>query len=57
MMLRYALGEVKSADKIDAAIKRALKEGYRTGDISDYDAKEVVTCSEMGDIIAGYASK
>ncbi len=57
MMLRYALGENKSADKIDAAIKKALKEGYRTGDISDYDAKEIVTCSEMGDIIAGYASK
>ena len=57
MMLRYALGETKAANKIDAAIKKALKEGYRTGDISDYDAKEVVTCSEMGDIIAGYASK
>ena len=57
MMLRYALGETKSADKIDAAIKRALKKGYRTGDISDFDAVEVVTCSEMGDIIAGYASK
>jgi len=57
MMLRYALGENKSADKIDAAIKKALKEGYRTGDISDYDAKEIVTCSEMGDIIAEYASK
>ena len=57
MMLRYALGETKSADKIDAAIKKALKEGYRTGDISDYDVKEVVTCSEMGDIIAEYASK
>jgi len=57
MMLRYALGEIKSADKIDSAIKKALKEGYRTGDISDYDAKEIVTCSEMGDIIAEYASK
>ncbi len=57
MMLRYALGETKSADKVDAAIKKALKEGYRTGDISDYDAKEVVSCSEMGDIIAEYASK
>jgi 3-isopropylmalate dehydrogenase len=57
MMLRYALGETKSADKIDAAIKRALKEGYRTGDIADYDAKEVVTCPEMGDIIAEYAAR
>jgi 3-isopropylmalate dehydrogenase len=57
MMLRYALGENKSADKIDEAIKKALSEGYRTGDLGDYDAKEICTCSEMGDIIADYASK
>ncbi len=57
MMLRYGLGELKAADKIDAAIKRVLKEGYRTGDISDYGAKEIVTCTEMGDIIAEYAAK
>ncbi len=57
MMLRYALGECEAADKIDDAIKKALHEGYRTGDIGDYDAKEIVTCSEMGDIIADYASR
>lgn len=57
MMLRYALGEENAADKIDSAIRRALKEGYRTGDIGSYDAKEICTCSDMGDIIANYASK
>ncbi len=57
MMLRYALGEEAAADKIDAAIKKALSEGYRTGDLGDYDAKEICSCSEMGDIIANYASK
>lgn len=57
MMLRYALGESEAADKIDEAIKKALSEGYRTGDIGDYDAKEICTCAEMGDIIADYASK
>ena len=57
MMLRYALGENDAADKIDAAIKKALSEGYRTGDLGDYDAKEICTCSEMGDIIADYSSK
>ena len=57
MMLRYALGEEKAADKIDEAIKKALADGYRTGDLADFDAKEVVSCSEMGDIIANYASK
>ena len=57
MMLRYALGETKAADKIDDAIKKALSEGYRTGDLGDYDAKEIMTCSEMGDIVADYASR
>ncbi len=57
MMLRYALGESEAADKIDEAIKKALAEGYRTGDIGDYDAKEICTCTEMGDIIADYASR
>ena len=57
MMLRYALGEATAADKIDDAIKKALSEGYRTGDLGDYDAKEIVTCTEMGDIVADYASR
>jgi len=57
MLLRYALGENEAADKIDDAIKKALSEGYRTGDLGDYDAKEIMTCSEMGDIVADYASR
>ena len=57
MMLRYALGESEAADKIDEAIKKALSEGYRTGDLGDFDAKEIMTCTEMGDIVADYASR
>jgi 3-isopropylmalate dehydrogenase len=57
MMLRYALGETAAADRIDAAIKQTLKEGYRTRDIAGYDAKEICSTSEMGDIIANYAAK
>lgn len=57
MMLRYALGEHGAADKIEAAVKRALKEGYRTKDLAQYDAKEVCSTSEMGSIIANYAAK
>ncbi|WP_457607479.1 3-isopropylmalate dehydrogenase [Nitratifractor sp.] len=57
MMLRYALNEEKAADRIDNAIKKALAEGYRTGDIAAFDAKEVVSTTEMGSIIANYASK
>ncbi len=57
MMLRYALGEESAANRIDSAIKKSLAEGYRTGDISAFDAKEVVSTTEMGSIIANYASK
>jgi 3-isopropylmalate dehydrogenase len=57
MMLRYALGEIEAADKIDEAIKRALSEGYRTQDLAQHDAKEICSTSEMGSIIANYAAK
>ncbi len=57
MMLRYALNEQSAADRIDEAIKLALSEGYRTGDIGAYDAKEICATEEMGSIIANYASK
>jgi len=57
MMLRYALNENVAADKIDAAIKRALNEGYRTQDLAQFDAKEVCSTSEMGSIIANYIEK
>jgi 3-isopropylmalate dehydrogenase len=57
MMLRYALKEDAAADKIDNAIKKALSEGYRTGDLAQFDAKEVCSTSEMGSIIANYIEK
>ena len=57
MMLRYALGEITAADKIDNAIKRTLREGYRTQDLAQFDAKEVCSTSEIGSIIANYVAR
>lgn len=57
MMLRYALGEIEAADKIDNAIKKTLSEGYRTGDLAQFDAKEVCSTSEIGSIIANYIER
>ena len=57
MMLRIALNESKAADRIENAIKAVLKDGYRTRDLSSFDAKEVVSTSEMGNLIAEYATK
>jgi 3-isopropylmalate dehydrogenase len=52
MMLRFALNEGKAADLIDEAIAKALKEGYRTKDLSAFGAKTVCTTQEMGKVIA-----
>lgn len=57
MMLRFALGETEAADKIDAAIKKALNEGYRTRDLAQFDAKEICSTSEMGSIIANNVAR
>lgn len=51
MMLRYSFDLDEEADKIEAAVKQVLKEGYRTGDIFSDGCKKVGT-SEMGDRIA-----
>ncbi len=57
MMLKYAFGELEAAEAIDNAIKKVLADGYRTGDIGAFDAKEIVSCTEMGNIIANAISK
>ncbi len=57
MMLKYALNEQNAAVRIENAVKKVLQDGYRTGDIANLDAKEIVSCSEMGEIIADYASR
>lgn len=57
MMLRFAFDEQSAANKIEKAIEKALKEGYRTKDLSGYGAKEVCSTTEMGSIIANYVAK
>jgi len=52
MMLRYSLGENEAADMIENAVKKALKEGYRTKDLARFDAKQVCSTNEIGTIIA-----
>lgn len=55
MMLKYAFKLDKEAQAIDAAVQRALDEGYRTADIKGLGAAvRPVGTVEMGDIIAGY---
>lgn len=53
MMLRYSFNMSAEADEIEAAVNKALDEGYRTGDIYKQGFKKV-SCSEMGNVIASY---
>ncbi len=57
MMLKYSLNEEESSNIIQEAIKNVLKDGYRTKDLSSFDAKEVLSTSQMGDIIVEYINK
>ncbi|MDR1976122.1 MAG: 3-isopropylmalate dehydrogenase [Campylobacteraceae bacterium] len=57
MMLRFVLDETSAANRIEAAVKEVLRGGYRTKDISQFDAKEVCSTSEIGSIIADRVSK
>ena len=51
MMLRFSFDMAEEADAIEAAVNRALDDGYRTGDIMQ-EGKTRVGCKEMGTIIA-----
>ena len=57
MMIRFELGLERAADRIDNAIKKALAEGYCTGDLAAFDAKTVCNTQEMGDVIARFAGE
>ena len=51
MMLRYSFDLDKEADAIEAAVQKALTDGYRTVDIMS-EGMTKVGCTEMGSVIA-----
>jgi 3-isopropylmalate dehydrogenase len=50
MMFKYTLADQVTADRIDAAVKKVIAQGFRTGDIWTEGARKV-SCSEMGDAV------
>ncbi|KAM0007095.1 putative 3-isopropylmalate dehydrogenase [Helianthus debilis subsp. tardiflorus] len=48
MLLKYGLGEVKAAERIELAVLNTLDRGFRTGDIYS-DGNKLVGCKEMGE--------
>ncbi len=53
MMLKYSFNLDKEAQAIEDAVRKVLREGYRTEDIMG-EGKTLVGTSEMGDMIASY---
>lgn len=51
MMLRYSLDLDQEADAVEAAVKKVLSDGYRTGDIMSEGCTQVST-TQMGDLLA-----
>ena len=51
MMLRYSLGLVNAAQRVEDAVEKVLSEGYRTYDIMS-EGKTKVGTKEMGDLVA-----
>lgn len=50
MMLRYSLNKAEQADRIEAAVKKVLAQGLRTGDIFEAGTTKVGT-REMGEAV------
>jgi 3-isopropylmalate dehydrogenase len=50
MMLRYTLEREKDAARVEAAVRKVLSQGYRTGDIFRTGTRKVGT-REMGDAV------
>ncbi|MBN2427350.1 MAG: 3-isopropylmalate dehydrogenase [Deltaproteobacteria bacterium] len=53
LMLRFSFNMIEAADRVDAAVEKALEAGYRTGDIFfGNPGEKKVSTSAMGDAIA-----
>lgn len=52
MLLRISLGLEAEADAVEAAVGKALDDGFRTGDIKDgKPGEKVLDCTSMGDAV------
>lgn len=50
MMLKYTFGLQNESDAVENAVKKALKDGYRTADIAK-NGEKIVSTKEMGAVI------
>lgn len=52
MMLKYTFNLVEESLAVENAVKKALKDGYRTIDIARHDAPNILSTKAMGSVIA-----
>jgi len=52
MMLKIALNETNAGNHLENAINEILSEGYRTTDLMSSGKGKLVSCSQMGDLLA-----
>jgi len=50
MMLRYTFDRTDAAERLEAAVRKVLQQGYRTPDIHEAEMRKVGTV-EMGDAV------
>lgn len=55
MLLRYSAKNDLAAAAIENAVARVLDEGYRTADIAAENCPKIVSTTEMGTLVGGYA--
>ena len=48
LMLRYSLGLPQAAHAIEAAVEQVLNQGYRTPDIAEVGARDILNTGQMG---------
>ncbi|HEX4894792.1 MAG TPA: 3-isopropylmalate dehydrogenase [Solimonas sp.] len=56
MMFKYTFNRADLADRIDAAVKKVLKQGHRTGDIAQ-PGEKVIGTAAMGDAVVAALRK
>lgn len=55
MFTLFICGVLQVADRLEAAVNKALDSGYRTKDLYT-EGTQLVKCSEMGALLEGYVA-
>lgn len=50
MMLRHSLDQLHAAQRVEAAVRQVLQNGWRTVDIAS-KGDNIIACSRMGDLV------